>query len=190
MDWFRNIANYYPELPASTNLLNVIPVFEEQAKRSIDRMNQSNYMDLVKQGNEFWGLVHQDYGWSNGQMGEHGMWIIDLDGVAYDLPIRDLRKLISGTMDDLYKWDVTWVRDMIMAYHEANPITEDLYEILLIDFSMPNEFYKNIKEVVYDPESFLNEQTNQLIQVIVETDQSKWPILEEIQLDWKGKDNT
>ena len=190
MDWFRNIANYYPELPASTNLLNVIPVFEEQAKRSIDRMNQSNYMDLVKKGNEFWGLVHQDYGWSNGQMGEHGMWIIDLDGVAYDLPIRDLRKLISGTMDDLYKWDVTWVRDMIMAYHEANPITEDLYEILLIDFSMPNEFYKNIKEVVYDPELFLNEQTNQLIQVIVETDQSKWPILEEIQLDWKGKDNT
>ena len=33
-----------------------------------------------------------------GKWVEHGMWIIDLDGVAYDLPIRDLRKLISGTM--------------------------------------------------------------------------------------------
>lgn len=190
MDWFRNIANFYPELPASTSLLNVLPVFEEQAQRSMDRFNQSKYLELGKKGNEFWGLVHQDYGWSNGQMGEHGMWIIDLDGVAYDLPIRDLRKLISGTMADLYTWDVTWVREMIAAYHEANPISEELYEILLIDLSMPNEFYKNIKEVVYDPESFLNEQTKQLIQVIVDTDQSKWPVLEEIQHDWKGKDNT
>ena len=95
-----------------------------------------------------------------------------------------------GRWHDLYRWDVTWVREMIMAYHEANPITEELYEILMIDLSLPNEFYKNIKEVVYDPELFLNEQTKQLIQVIVETDQSNGLVLEEIQRDWKGKDNT
>jgi CotS family spore coat protein len=186
MDWFRNIANAYGEMPASSDLLNVIDELEEQARRSLERLNQSSYFDLIKQGNESWGLVHQDYGWSNGQMGANGMWIVDLDGVAYDLPIRDLRKLISGTMADLYRWDVTWVREMIKAYHEANPITTQLYEILMIDLSLPTEFYKNIKEVVYEPEVFLNEQTKQLIQTIVETDQSKWPVLEEIQNDWKG----
>ena len=51
------------------------------------------------------------------------MWIIDLDGVAYDLPIRDLRKLILGQWQNYIRWDVTWVREMIEAYHEANPIT-------------------------------------------------------------------
>ena len=55
-------------------------------------------------------------------MGANGMWIIDLDGVAFDLSIRDLRKLISSTMADLYRWDVYWVREMIRAYHEANAI--------------------------------------------------------------------
>ena len=148
---------------------------------------QSSYFDLVKNGNEYWGLVHQDYGWSNGQMGEDGMWIIDLDGVAYDLPIRDLRKLISGTMADFFRWDATWVREMIKAYHEANPISPELYDILMIDLSLPNEFYKNIKEVVYEPELFLNDHNHhQLIQTIVDTDQSKWPVLEEIKDDWKG----
>ena len=186
MDWFRNIAHAYQELPASSHLLSVVDVFEQQAIRSLERLNQSSYLDFVKEGNANWGLVHQDYGWSNGQMGANGMWIIDLDGVAYDLPIRDLRKLISGTMADEYRWDTTWVREMIKAYHESNPINAQLYEILMIDLSLPNEFYKNIKEVVYEPELFLNEQTIQLIQTIVDTDQTKWPVLEEIKDDWIG----
>lgn len=134
--------------------------------------------------------MHQDYGWSNGQMGANGMWIIDLDGVAYDLPIRDLRKLITGTMADLFRWDTTWVREMIQSYHEANPISSQLYDILMIDLSAPNEFYKNVKEVVYEPELFLNDQTTTMIQTIVDTDQTKWPVLEEIKDDWKGIEQT
>jgi len=55
----------------------------------------------------------------------------------------------------------------------------------MIDLSLPNEFYKNIKEVVYEPELFLNEQTVQLMKTIIETDKTKWPVLEEIQNDWK-----
>jgi hypothetical protein len=37
----------------------------------------------------------------------------------------------------------------------------------MIDLSVPNEFYKNIKEVVFEPELFLTEPTIQLIQTIV-----------------------
>ncbi|PLT35524.1 CotS family spore coat protein [Bacillus sp. V5-8f] len=186
MDWIRTIGNAYREMPACQTILDVVDQFEEQARTSIERLNQSNYFELAKQGNQFWGLVHQDYGWSNGQMGPGGMWVIDLDGVAFDFGIRDLRKLISGTMADLFHWDVTWVREMIKAYHEENPITPQLYEVLMIEFSLPNEFYKNIKEAVYEPELFLNEQTTQLIQTIVNTDQTKWPVLKEIENDWKG----
>jgi hypothetical protein len=75
---------------------------------------------------------------------------------------------------------------MILAYHEANPITVELYDLLMIDLSMPNEFYKNIKEIVYEPELFLTEPTIQLIQTIVTTDESKWPVLEQIKSDWKS----
>lgn len=187
MDWFRHIGNAYRDFPASAPLLAVVEHFEVQAKESYRRLEESKYSNLIQHGNHFWGLVHQDYGWSNGQMGAEGMWIIDLDGVAFDIPIRDLRKLISGTMDDLKQWDATWVREMILAYHEANPITSEVYDLLMIDFSLPNEFYKNIKEVVYDPELFLNEQTATLIQTIVDTDKTKWPILTEVENDWKGR---
>lgn len=90
-------------------------------------------------------ILFQDYGWSNGQIGDGGVWIIDLDGVAYDLPIRDLRKLITSTMDDMGVWDTTWMKGMIDAYSQANPIESELMQVLLVDMSLPNEFYKHVK---------------------------------------------
>jgi len=186
MGWFRNIARVYDEMPASSYLLSVVDEFEQQAFDGLSKLNNSSYSELVKLGNQQWGLVHQDYGWSNGQKGPNGMWIIDLDGVAYDLPIRDLRKLISGTMADLKKWDATWIREMIQAYHHENPISPELYEILMIDLALPNEFYKNVKEVVYEPEKFLNKETEQMIKGIVNLEKTKWTVWKELQDDWKG----
>jgi CotS family spore coat protein len=183
MEWFRIIAETYNEMPASSHILAVVDKFQEQARNSLKRLSDSDYFELIKKGNEAWGLAHQDYGWSNGQMGPNGIWTIDLDGVAYDLPIRDLRKLISGKMQDLYKWDVTWVREMIKAYHEANPITPEVYEILMIDLSLPNEFYRYMSDVLYEPDLLLNDIT--AIKSIVDIDQSKWNTLKEIQSDWR-----
>ncbi len=186
MDWFRNIARVYDEMPASSTILEVTDMFDEQARQALTRLQQSAYYDLATRGNTAWGLVHQDYGWSNGQMGPNGMWIIDLDGVAYDLPIRDLRKLITGTVDDMGVWDVNWMKEMITAYHEANPIEDELYEILLIDMALPNEFYKNVKEMVYEPTIFMDAELDALCSRIAESDKTKWPALEELQR-WKGE---
>ncbi|MDN3017491.1 CotS family spore coat protein [Paenibacillus sp. BSR1-1] len=185
MDWFKNLSLAYKHMPASTTILTVIDKFQDQARTSLNELNQSKYFDLIKKGNKEWGLAHQDFGWSNSQMGRNGMWIIDLDGVAYDLPIRDLRKLITGKMAELYKWDVTWVREMIMAYHKANPISPELYEVLLIDLSLPNEFYRFMKDILKEPELFLNQATSEVITALIETEQSKWPVLKAIQNDWR-----
>lgn len=180
MDWFRNIASLYDDMPASSRILDVVDYFEEQAIDSYRRLMESKYKELVQLGKEYWGLAHQDYGWSNGQMGPGGMWIIDLDGVSYDLAIRDLSKLITGSMTDLGYWDFEWAKGMIEAYNEANPIPPELYEILLIDLSLPMDFYKNVKEMVYEPELFLNEETRAMVDRIAETDRSKRDVLDQL----------
>jgi CotS family spore coat protein len=127
-------------------------------------------------------ITYQDYGFSNGQIGTGGVWIIDLDGVAYDLPIRDLRKLITSTMDDFGKWDLTWIRGMIDAYQQANPIEPALYQVLLIDMSLPNEFYKHVAEIIYDPTLALTTELDTLLKRLIQTDQSKWMALAELGL--------
>lgn len=181
--WMREMASAYKEAAASPGILSVVNEYERQAKEAITRLEQSSYSKMVAMGEPHWGLVHQDYGWSNGQNGPGGLWVIDLDGVSYDLPFRDLRKLITSTMDDMGTWDIQWMRGMIEAYHRANPLDQESFEVLLIDMAMPNEFYKHLKEMFFDPVTFLNTEADAILQRVVATDQTKWQALAELSKD-------
>lgn len=181
--WFRDIANAYDEFPASQQLLGVVDEFERQARDALERLHASKYVSMTAMGEPHWGLVHQDYGWSNGQMGPGGIWVIDLDGVAYDFPFRDLRKLITSTMDDMGIWDMAWIRGMIGAYHEANPMDREMFELLCLDMAFPNEFYKHVKEVVFDPVTFLSMELEPILQRVLATENTKWQALAELAAD-------
>jgi len=184
--WMREVAKCYRETAASAEILAVVDQYEAQAREALTRLEQSAYFRMVAMGEPYWGLVHQDYGFSNGQKGPGGLWVIDLDGVAYDLPFRDLRKLITGTMDDMGVWDLTWIRGMIDAYHQANPLDAESFEVLLIDMALPNEFYKHLKEMFYDPVTFLNTEVLPILQRVVSTDRTKSQALAELAQE-KGK---
>ena len=189
IDWFRNVAIAYIDIPSSKELLSIIEIFERQALDALHFLEQSSYTQMLLMGEEYWGLAHQDYGWSNGQLGTGGLWVIDLDGVSFDLPIRDLRKLISSSMDDLGGWDVPWIQGMINAYHEANPLDLETYEILLNDLAFPNEFYKHINEMLYDPIDFLTNDLEEILSRLNLLEKTKGLALAELKLD-KGKFKT
>jgi len=70
MDWFRHIAQAYHDLPASESMLRAVEYFEKQAQKALERLQNSKYRELARYGDLHWGLAHQDYGWSNGQLGK------------------------------------------------------------------------------------------------------------------------
>jgi len=181
--WFRNVAKANSDIPSSQVLLSVIDSFERQALDALSLLEQPFFSQMLSMGEEHWGLVHQDYGWSNGQLGTGGLWVIDLDGVAYDLPIRDLRKLISSSMDDLGMWDVPWIQGMISAYHDANPIDRETYEILLNDLAFPNEFYKHLNEMLFNPIDFLTNHLEGIMLHLNLLEKTKGSALAELALD-------
>jgi CotS family spore coat protein len=179
--WLENMANAYSEKPAAKTLLRALERFKQQADRAIERLEESPYARLIARGEPYWGLVHQDYGWGNGQLGPGGVWIIDLDGVRYDLPVRDLRKMISNAMLELGTWDMTWIQKMLKAYQDAHPIEPDLFGVLLIDLSLPNEFYKVVKGAVYDP-NLMTADLNREIDAVLAAEESKWKALQALGL--------
>lgn len=182
LDWFEHLARAYHDLPASPVLLEVLPRFKEQADEAIRMLEASAYRQLIARGDQAWGLAHQDYGWSNGQVGPDGrIWVIDLDGVAFDLAFRDLRKLITGTMDDRGDWDITWMKAMIDAYHEVHPIEPEAMQVMLIDMYLPNEFYKLVKDVLYDPNMLDGAMVAALERLLI-TDERKQQALRELGL--------
>ncbi|ATF14277.1 CotS family spore coat protein [Brevibacillus sp. HB1.1] len=181
--WMREVAKAYSETPTSKSILAVVDHYEQQAWAALEKLKTSSYPKMIKMGEAHWGLVHQDYGWSNGQNGPGGLWVIDLDGVSYDLPFRDLRKLITSTMDDMGVWDVTWMRGMIEAYHKANPLDRESFEVLLNDMAVPNEFYKHLKEMFYDPAIFLSTEAEGILQRVLTGDKTKDAALAELAKD-------
>jgi CotS family spore coat protein len=185
INWFRELARAYPEMPASRMLYLMVDKYERQAIRALESLNNSPYYQLVTKGEPHWGLAHQDYGFSNGQLGPKGVWIIDLDGVSYDLPIRDLRKLVTSSMEDKGVWDVNWMNEMIQAYHQANPIDPDLFQVFLIDMMLPNEFYKHVKEIIYSPTTLMNHELEALLTNIENLDATKWKALQQLSKEWK-----
>lgn len=181
--WMRDLAKAYPDTAGSGQLLSVVDQFESQAKEALAKFEQSSFRKMVAKGDPHWGLVHQDYGFSNGQVGEGGIWVIDLDGVAYDFPIRDLRKMITSMMDDMGVWDPAIMRRLILAYHSANPIDRETYELLVIDMSFPNEFYKHIKEMIFDPLLFMNTEMGPILERVIASQESKRAALAELELE-------
>lgn len=185
ISWFRELARAYPEMPASRMLFLMVDKYERQAVKALERLNNTPYYDLIGKGEQYWGLAHQDYGFSNGQLGPKGVWIIDLDGVSFDLPIRDLRKLVTSSMEDKGVWDPEWMNGMIQAYHQANPISPQLFEVFLTDMMLPNEFYKHVKEIIFSPETLMNEQLEVLLTNIENQDATKWTALQQLSKEWK-----
>lgn len=178
--WFRDLAEAYPETAGSAQLLQVVDRFQQQAREAMTKFEQSSFRKMVAKGERFWGLVHQDFGFSNGQMGPDGIWVIDLDGVSYDFPIRDLRKLITSTMDDMGAWDAGIIRRLIQSYHRANPLDRETYELLLNDMAFPNEFYKHIKEMIFDPELFMNTELEPILSRVLAAEETKEAVLADL----------
>ncbi|WP_074956494.1 hypothetical protein [Alicyclobacillus macrosporangiidus] len=66
------------------------------------------------------------------------------------------------------------------AYAEACPIEPELFQVLLIDLALPNEFYKNVKEVVYDPATFMATELEPLLQRLEAAEDSKARALKDL----------
>ncbi|MGE5398029.1 MAG: CotS family spore coat protein [Chitinophagales bacterium] len=127
-------------------------VFNENAdemirlgQKCITLLEQSAYSKWVKQLEDKPILCHQDFGAGNCLWTKKGLYVLDLDGVTFDLPVRDLRKIILKRMSVLSKWDGTLMTQIVNWYCEKNPLTSEQLKVLYIDLLFPHEFHDTAK---------------------------------------------
>ncbi|MEX2414945.1 MAG: CotS family spore coat protein [Paenibacillaceae bacterium] len=115
------------------------------AKQAIQLLQDSAYSEWVHSIGKYGYLCHQDYGKGNALLTEQGVYILDLDNLAYDLPIRDVRKLISKYMDHLERWDGEVLERIISCYESILPLSPAQRRILYIDLLFPHKYYGYVK---------------------------------------------
>ncbi|WP_141430379.1 CotS family spore coat protein [Bacillus sp. 03113] len=115
------------------------------ANQSIQLLKNSCYEEWNKEIGEYGYMCHQDYGKGNALQTEKGVYVLDLDNLAYDTPLRDVRKLIAKRMEELGKWDLATLEEMIDSYESIFPLTPEQRKIIYIDWLFPHKFYGYVK---------------------------------------------
>lgn len=117
------------------------------ANQALDRIGKSNYKALTEEGSPSIVLCHQDYGRGNVVAAVNGVFVLDLDGVTFDLPARDLRKIIGKNAENRGQWQTGAIKEIIDWYIEINPQNNDEIEVLYVDLTFPHWFYGLVKNL-------------------------------------------
>ena len=113
----------------------------ELAERATQLLNESSYYDWVNEIGEHGYMCHQDYGKGNALYTDQGVYVLDLDNLTYDIPIRDIRKLITKRIEEIGEWKQEDIQNMVNHYTTILPLTEEQIRILYIDMLFPHQFY-------------------------------------------------
>ncbi len=142
MTAWKLLAADEPEDPFSRLYLKDIDYFIEIGQYALKELEASCYRQWVAQMQAQPGLCHQDYGAGNTVLSDNKVWVIDLDTATFDLPIRDLRGLLSSPMESAGGWCEDSFEATIGCYGAINPLSQAQQRVLLIDMLFPHELHE------------------------------------------------
>ncbi|WP_168198191.1 CotS family spore coat protein [Crassaminicella thermophila] len=144
---WKEQAKQNPKNKAYSAYLKSIDTIIAIADKALNDLKKSPYNTLTDIALEESSLCHQDYGKGNVLLLGNDAYVIDLDGLTYDLVIRDLRKIIGKRIEKGGKWDKGVIETIIKYYEKGNKLTEDEREILKIDLLFPHWFFAKVKNI-------------------------------------------
>jgi len=162
--------------PQHKSYLNCLDSVIDLADQAIILLDKSMYRELALETSSVPVLCHQDYGKGNALLTDEGVIVIDLDSVTFDLPSRDLRKIIGKISENNNRWDTKNIEDILLWYSNVNEISEDEKKVLYIDLLFPHWFFGLVKNQ-YDK---LKDIKASEIERITRLELSKLPIIKEL----------
>jgi len=142
---WKEEALKFAELQQNAAYLKYVDSMVSMADEAYERLLKSRYEEFAKEGSPRVVLCHQDFGKGNCLLSSDGVYVLDLDGVTYDLPVRDLRKIIGKNAENKGLWQAKSIESIVGRYSEVNPLNEEEIEILYADLLFPHWFFGLVK---------------------------------------------
>ncbi|OPY56530.1 MAG: Spore coat protein I [Pelotomaculum sp. PtaU1.Bin035] len=143
-EW-RKISMERPQNAVCRAFLNEISEMSGAGVDCVELLELSDYSSWVNEISRRGNLCHQDYGDGNALITPDGVYVLDLDGVTFDLPSRDLRKVIIKIMSGRNRWDREKLKKMLAWYEKINPLGDGRRQVLYIDLLFPHELHDTAK---------------------------------------------
>lgn len=128
-------------------LAPVFDHFERRGQAARTQLDESGYTAWCSRAEAAGSnLCHQDYGEGNALLTPAGPVVIDLDGVTFDLPARDLRKL-AYKVTSQRGWDPAVLSELVALYRSGGPLAAEDLAFLRLDISFPHGFHGVVKNL-------------------------------------------
>lgn len=170
----KEICIQSPNNTSYSSFLEHIEPIIEICNKTIKLINNSPYSDLCNINQIDSCLCHQDFGTGNVMLSYGKGIVIDLDSVTYDLPSRDLRKIIGKRMMIFNDYSIKNIEAILKFYETNNILSQDHREVLKIDLIFPHWFFGLVKTLHKNPKIINNNK----ISLIAEFEQNKFSVLE------------
>jgi spore coat protein I len=157
----------------STYIKSVDPIIEI-CNKTISFIDNSSYNDLCNIEQKQSCLCHQDFGTGNVMLSKEAGIVIDLDSVTYDLPARDLRKIIGKRMMKFNDYSIRNIETILKFYETNNILSPNHREVLKIDLMFPHWFFGLIKSIHKNNETINSDK----ISSIAKFEQNKFSVLQ------------
>lgn len=174
IEW-KQIAQDNKLIQSHSTYLIFIDSIIDIANMALEFLDKSSYKDLTDSLDSM-VLCHQDYGKGNAILTDDEVVVLDLDGVTFDLPARDLRKLIAKQAENRGKWDANIINNILKWYTQVHQISEKQKEVLYIDLLFPHGFFGLVKNLFKNNKNLKSSE----IEIIAKLEQSKVSMLKKL----------
>jgi spore coat-associated protein S len=122
-------------------ILDSFPYFYKRMQLAIDENQKSNYARWCHEAKDTNCLCHQDFTASNLVLtSSKKVFVLDIDSITVDLPIRDIRKLLNKIMKKRGQWDLKLAAQMLQWYNAVNPLQRWQWQVLKETLTFPHLF--------------------------------------------------
>ena len=163
-----------PNITSYSSYINNVDPIIDICNETIILINNSPYSTLCNINQNESCLCHQDFGTGNVMLSKETGVVIDLDSVTYDLPARDLRKIIGKRMLKLNDFSINSFETILKCYEVTNILSLDQRQVLKIDLMFPHWFFGLIKNLHKN----LKQIDNNRISEITRFEQNKFSALQ------------
>jgi len=161
-------------------ILEQFPHFYDRMDLAIKELNESCYHQWVNETANVNCLCHQDFAAGNLIMTDIGdLYILDIDSITIDIPIRDIRKILNKVMKKHGGWDANLAKDMLGWYQNKNQLDYSQWQILKAELTyaylfegIMSKYYEN-RENTWTQEKYLK-RLNEMLKI----ERSVEPIIE------------
>lgn len=123
------------------NIIEYFPKVIHRSEKLLERLQEVGFDSIIEEVRQRRLLTHEDFGAPNALIVRDTGYVIDIDGLAYNLPSRDLgRVILKGMRKQGMK--ESQIQQMIRWYDSENRLTKQEQEIMLLEMSFPHQLLR------------------------------------------------